>query len=77
MNSDRYRDAHAPQPPQLMPGQGAMNKLVRWSDPQTIPDLRKALEACVEVMEKLPTLDGIAGLAVLENARDVLKRTAG
>ena len=38
--------------------------------------LKVALQACVELMEQLPTLNGmsgLAGLAVLENAKDVLK----
>ncbi len=37
--------------------------------------LREALQACVDLMVELPTLNGFVGLAVLENAKDVLERT--
>ena len=35
--------------------------------------LTEALRACVELLEVLPTLNGLSGLAVLEHAKDVLK----
>jgi len=41
---------------------------------------RKMLEAlkhCVNIMEEVPTLNGFAGLAVLENAKEVIKAAIG
>lgn len=42
-----------------------------------IQRLREALGACVDVMQHLPTLNGLYGLAVLENAKQALAQTAG
>ena len=39
------------------------------------PDLLEALESCVELLSGLPTLNGWAGLATLENAKDVVDKT--
>jgi hypothetical protein len=40
---------------------------------QSSNELRNALEACVELMSTLPTLNGAYGLAVLEHARGLLE----
>jgi len=37
----------------------------------------EALKHCVNIMEEVSTLNGFAGLAVLENAREVIKTATG
>lgn len=41
------------------------------------PELLEALEACVEVMNHLPTLNGFYGLSVWENAKEALLKAGG
>ena len=41
------------------------------------PDLLVALEACEELLSAMPTLGGIAGLAVVENARAAIAKARG
>lgn len=36
--------------------------------------LVEALAACVDLMRRLPTLDGFVGLAILESAADILEQ---
>ena len=40
-------------------------------------ELVAALEACVDVMQEFPTLNGFCGLAALENAKQVLVKAKG
>ena len=39
--------------------------------------LYEALDPCIELLQELPTLNGFAGLAVLEYAKDVRDETRG
>lgn len=55
------------------PGASKFMQSVQACIAQGSNELRNALEACVELMSTLPTLNGFYGLAVLEHARGLLE----
>ena len=63
-----FRQHHAPFP-LGGPSIGAIQTCIAQGN----NELRNALEACVEVMQILPTLNGFYGLSVLEHSRGLLE----
>lgn len=43
----------------------------------TCPEMLEALEACRDLLETLPTLNGLYGLSVLEHVRAVIEKATG
>ena len=41
------------------------------------PDMLEALKACIYLLRDLPTLNGLGGLAVLENAKEAVRKAEG